>query len=58
MKYYIEEAYTQTNVDNLELSTIKIKVNDILNYSSIFSDVVYGRCINSNVHPVWFKPLF
>ena len=57
MKYYIE-AYTQTNVDNLELSIIKTKVNKILYYSSIFSDVVYGRCINSNVHPVWFKPLF
>jgi hypothetical protein len=58
MKYYIEEAYTQTNVDNLELSIIKTKVNKILYYSYIFSDVFYVRCINSNVHPVWFKSLF
>jgi hypothetical protein len=58
MKYYIKEAYTQTNVDNLELITIKTKVNEILFHSSISYRIVYDMCSNSNVYLFWFKPLF
>jgi hypothetical protein len=58
MKYYIEEAYKQTNVDNLELSTIKTTVNEIVFHSSISYRVVYDMCNNSNVCLFWFKPLF
>ena len=58
IKYYMEDAYTETNIDNLELSTIKAAVNDIVSNSSVLYSRVYCKCINSNIHISYCKPVF